>query len=96
MTVTVLDRTLVVGDAGRVTGERQERPEPEAPEPERPGGGRSPRPRRVAVQSVHSVRGYPKQPGSPDHPAQLTLIGMSGKPASRTGGLEQVHRVDGA
>jgi transposase len=31
MTVTVLDRALVVGDAGRVTGE-QERPDPEVPE----------------------------------------------------------------
>ena len=29
MTVTVLDRALVAGDAGRVTGERQERPHPE-------------------------------------------------------------------
>ena len=32
MTVTVLDRALVVGDAGQVTGERQERPDPEVPE----------------------------------------------------------------
>jgi transposase len=32
MTVTVLDRALVAGDAGRVTGERQERPDPEVPE----------------------------------------------------------------
>jgi transposase len=32
MTVTVLDRALVVGDAGRVTGERQDRPDPEVPE----------------------------------------------------------------
>jgi hypothetical protein len=31
MTVTVLDRALVAGDAGRVTGERQERPDPEVP-----------------------------------------------------------------
>jgi len=31
MTVTVLDRGLVAGDAGRVTGERQERPDPEVP-----------------------------------------------------------------
>ena len=31
MTMTVLDRTPVVGDAGRVTGE-QERPDPEVPE----------------------------------------------------------------
>jgi transposase len=31
MTVTVLDRALAVGDAGRVTGERQERPDPEVP-----------------------------------------------------------------
>src|SRR3984893_10072988 len=31
MTVTVLDRALVAGDAGRVTGE-QERPDPEVPE----------------------------------------------------------------
>ena len=31
MTVTVLDRALVAGDAGRVTGERQERPVPEVP-----------------------------------------------------------------
>jgi len=30
--VTVLDRALVAGDAGRVTGERQERPDPEVPE----------------------------------------------------------------
>jgi transposase len=28
----VLDRALVAGDAGRVTGERQERPDPEVPE----------------------------------------------------------------
>jgi transposase len=32
MTLTSLDRRLVAGDAGRVTGERQERPEPEVPE----------------------------------------------------------------
>jgi transposase len=32
MTVTVLDRVLAAGDAGRVTGERQERPDPEVPE----------------------------------------------------------------
>jgi transposase len=32
MTVTVLDRALVAGDAGGVTGERQERPDPEVPE----------------------------------------------------------------
>src|ERR1039457_1969872 len=32
MTLTVLDRALVAGDAGRVTGERQERPDPEVPE----------------------------------------------------------------
>ena len=32
MTLTVLDRALVVGDAGRVTGERQEHPDPEVPE----------------------------------------------------------------
>ena len=32
MTVTVLDRALMAGDAGRVTGERQERPDPEVPE----------------------------------------------------------------
>src|ERR1700722_13401008 len=31
MTVTVLDRALVAGDAGRVSGE-QERPDPEVPE----------------------------------------------------------------
>jgi transposase len=30
--VTALDRALVAGDAGRVTGERQERPDPEVPE----------------------------------------------------------------
>src|ERR1700748_1759644 len=32
MTVTALDRALAAGDAGRVTGERQERPDPEVPE----------------------------------------------------------------
>jgi transposase len=32
MTMTALDRALVAGDAGRVTGERQERPDPEVPE----------------------------------------------------------------
>ena len=32
MTMTVLDRTLVAGDAGGVTGERQERPDPEVPQ----------------------------------------------------------------
>jgi transposase len=32
MTMTVLDRTPVAGDAGRVTGGRQERPDPEVPE----------------------------------------------------------------
>ena len=31
MTVTALDRALVAGDAGRVTGE-QDRPDPEVPE----------------------------------------------------------------
>jgi hypothetical protein len=31
MTMTVLDRALAAGDAGRVTGE-QERPDPEVPE----------------------------------------------------------------
>jgi hypothetical protein len=32
MTVTVLDRALVAGDAGEVADERQERPDPEVPE----------------------------------------------------------------
>jgi transposase len=32
MTVTELDRALAAGDAGRVTGERQERPDPEVPQ----------------------------------------------------------------
>jgi transposase-like protein len=32
MTMTVLDRALVAGDAGQVTGERHERPDPEVPE----------------------------------------------------------------
>jgi transposase len=32
MTRTVLDRAPVAGDAGRVTGERHERPDPEVPE----------------------------------------------------------------
>ena len=32
MTMTVLDRALVAGDAGPVTGERQERLDPEVPE----------------------------------------------------------------
>ena len=32
MTMTALDRTAVAGDAGQVTGERQERPDPEVPE----------------------------------------------------------------
>ena len=32
MTMTVLDRMPLAGDAGRVTGERQERPDPEVPE----------------------------------------------------------------
>ena len=32
MTVTALDRAQVAGDAGQVTGERQERPDPEVPE----------------------------------------------------------------
>jgi hypothetical protein len=41
MTVTALDRALAAGDAGRVTGERQERPDPEVPEKAR--GGVSPR-----------------------------------------------------
>ena len=31
MTVTALGRALVAGDAGRVSGERQERPDPEVP-----------------------------------------------------------------
>jgi hypothetical protein len=32
MTMTALDRALMAGDAGRVTGEQQERPGPEMPE----------------------------------------------------------------
>src|ERR1700685_1200718 len=32
MIMTALDRRLVAGDAGRVSGERQERPDPEVPE----------------------------------------------------------------
>jgi transposase-like protein len=32
LTRTALDRTPVAGDAGRVTGERQEGPDPEVPE----------------------------------------------------------------
>ena len=31
MTMTVLDRALAAGDAGQVSGERQERPDPEVP-----------------------------------------------------------------
>jgi transposase len=31
MTMTVLDRALAAGDAGQVTGDRQERPDPEVP-----------------------------------------------------------------
>jgi hypothetical protein len=36
MAMTVLDRALVAGDAGRVAGGRQERPDPEVPEKARP------------------------------------------------------------
>jgi transposase len=32
MTMTVLDRALAAGDAGQVSGERQDRPDPEVPE----------------------------------------------------------------
>jgi transposase len=32
MTMTVLDRALVAGDAGQMAGKRQERPDPEVPE----------------------------------------------------------------
>jgi transposase len=32
MTLTVLDRALAAGDAGRVSGEPQARPDPEVPE----------------------------------------------------------------
>jgi transposase len=32
MTVTVLDRALMAGEAGQVSGERPERPDPEVPE----------------------------------------------------------------
>jgi transposase len=32
MTRTVLDRALAAGDAGRVSGEREERPDPEVPQ----------------------------------------------------------------
>jgi transposase len=32
MTVTVLDRALVAGEAGQVSGDRPERPDPEVPE----------------------------------------------------------------
>src|ERR1700722_16266601 len=32
MTMTVLDRAVAAGDAGQVSGERQERPDPEVPE----------------------------------------------------------------
>src|SRR6202142_1798397 len=32
MTMTELDRALMAGDAGRVSGKRQERPDPEVPE----------------------------------------------------------------
>ena len=32
MTMTALDRMPLAGDSGRVTGERQERPDPEVPE----------------------------------------------------------------
>jgi transposase len=32
MTVTVLDRALLAGEAGQVSGERQEHPDPEVPE----------------------------------------------------------------
>jgi transposase-like protein len=32
MKMTVLDRALAAGDAGQVSGERQERPDPEVPE----------------------------------------------------------------
>ena len=37
MTLTLLDHAPVTGDAGRVTGERQERPDPEVPEKARRG-----------------------------------------------------------
>ena len=32
MTVTVLDRAVVAGEAGQVNGERRDRPDPEVPE----------------------------------------------------------------
>src|SRR5271155_6280275 len=32
MSVTVLDRAVVAGEAGQVSGERQDRPDPEVPE----------------------------------------------------------------
>src|ERR1700742_4957418 len=37
MTTTALDRTPAAGDAGRVTGERRDRPDPEGPEKGRRG-----------------------------------------------------------
>ena len=47
MTMTVLDRALVAGDAGGVTGERQERPDPEVPE--------KPHRRRFTAEDFQSV-----------------------------------------
>ena len=32
MTMTALDRALAAGDAGQMSGERQERPDPEVPQ----------------------------------------------------------------
>ncbi len=58
MTMTVLDRALVAGDAGRVTGERQERPDPVPaarrpdPAPNRRPGHRHQRPLPMARAGI--------------------------------------------
>ena len=55
MTVTVVDRALVTGDAGRVTGDEQERPDPEVP-------GRARRRRFTAQYKLDVVAEYDAAP----------------------------------
>jgi hypothetical protein len=69
MTTTVLDRTPVDGDAGRVTGE-QEHPDPEVPE--RARQRRSLQYKRVAPSNLQQISYLAKRRLDPDTSRKLT------------------------
>ena len=76
MTMTSLDRRLVAGDAGLVTGERQERPDPEVPE----------RARRRTFTAQYKQQVLAAHEAAPDGGKARSCAGRACTPASSPSG----------